>query len=47
MHYPESIDKILKYELTNLINMVKKKESAFKPGIVEHYCELYNEVKKK
>ena len=45
MHYPESIDKILRSELTNLINMVRNKEHAFKPGTVEKYCGLYEEIK--
>lgn len=47
MNYPEEIDRILKLELTNLIDMVRKKENAFQPGIVENYCELYNKIKKK
>lgn len=45
MKYPESIDEILKYELTNLINIVRKKENAFKSGTIEHYCDLYKKVK--
>ena len=47
MNYPESIDKILKLELTNLINSVRKKESAFSNGTVEHYCGLYSRLKRK
>lgn len=46
MNYPDSIDKILKQELTNLINLVREKELAFLPGTVEKYCNLYNEIKK-
>lgn len=46
MNYPEKLDKILKLELTNLINMVRAKESAFESGQVEHYCNLYNKTKK-
>mgnify|MGYP003496455825 CR=1 FL=1 len=46
MNYPETIDKILKEELTNLINLVRNKESAFEPGVVEKYCNLYNDIKK-
>lgn len=46
MNYSEDIDRILKLELTNLINMVRAKENAFEPGTVEHYCNLYNKVKK-
>ena len=45
MKYPEEIDAILKSELTDLINMVRNKENAFKPGEVERYCNLYNEIK--
>ena len=47
MNYPESIDKILKLELTNLINSVRKKESVFSNGTVEHYCGLYSRLKRK
>ena len=47
MKYPDSIDRILRFELTNLINMVKQKEIAFKPGEVEKYCNLYNKIKGK
>ena len=32
-------------ELTNLINLVRNKESAFEPGIVEKNCNLYNKTK--
>lgn len=45
MNYPERIDKILKAELTNLINLVREKKEAFKPGTVEKYCNLYQEIK--
>lgn len=41
MNYPEKIDRIVKGELTNLINMVRKKEIAFEPGIVEHLYQEY------
>ena len=47
MNYPESIDKILKTDLTNLIEMVRKKELAFAPGEVERYCNLYNKIRNK
>ena len=47
MNYPESIDKILKTELTNLINLVRKKEKAFSKGTVEYYCGLYSKMKLK
>ncbi len=45
MNYPEEIDTILKYELTNLINMVRNKENAFQKNEVEKYCNLYNKIK--
>ena len=47
MEYPEKIDKILKGELTNLINLVRKKSGAFKPGTVEHYCSMYKNINRK
>ena len=46
MNYPESIDKILKSELTHLIDTVRKKEGAFKPGTIEHYYDMYSKLKK-
>jgi len=45
MNYSETIDKILKSELTSLINQVRVKENAFKPGTVEHYCDLYKKIR--
>ncbi len=45
MNYPEKIDKILKEELTNLINTVRDKKEAFKPGNVAYYCDLYERIK--
>lgn len=47
MDYPDSIDAILKSELTNLIELVRKKTDAFSQGTVEHYCGLYESLKKK
>ena len=44
MRYSEKIDTILKSELTNLINTVRQKESAFEPGTVESYYEKYKEI---
>ena len=44
MEYPEIIDVILKSELTDLIELVRKKEIAFSPGVVEHYCNLYSQI---
>lgn len=47
MNYSDKLDMILKSELTELINIVRKKEMAFKPGTVEHYYDLYKNIKKK
>ena len=44
MNYPESIDKILQYELDSLINMLKQKEGPFEPGRVQKYYEKYKEL---
>ena len=44
MHYSEKIDTIIKAELTNLINMVRKKELSFEPGIIEHYYRKYKNL---
>ncbi|MBQ3307019.1 MAG: DUF402 domain-containing protein [Bacilli bacterium] len=46
MNYPNEIDKILKYELTKLINMVRNKETVFHPETVKYYCDLYEKIKK-
>ena len=47
MNYSDKLDMILKSELTELINIVRKKEMAFKKGKVEHYYDLYKNIKKK
>ncbi|MBQ3435757.1 MAG: DUF402 domain-containing protein [Bacilli bacterium] len=47
MNYSDKLDKVLKSELTFLIEMVRKKESPFAKGIVEHYYEIYKKLKKK
>ena len=45
MEYPDIIDKTLKAELTNLINKVRNKEAAFRPGTVDDYYSLYKRLK--
>lgn len=45
MHYPETIDIILKKELSDLIELVRKKEIAFQEGTVKKYCDLYKTMK--
>lgn len=45
MHYSDEIDKILKYELSNLIDLVREKKSVFENGLVESYYEYYLKIK--
>lgn len=45
MNYSDELDKILKSELTTLIELVREKTGAFKPGIVEKYYQKYQEAK--
>ena len=45
MHYSNEIDLILKSELTNLINMVRRKELAFTPGAIENYKKKKKKIK--
>ena len=45
MNYSDTLDMILKSELTTLIEMVRKKELAFKHSEIEKYNEMYNEIK--
>lgn len=45
MNYSEDLDQILKAELTELIEIVRKKELAFKTETIEKYNHLYNEIK--
>ena len=45
MNYPEKLVKVLKDELTKLIDMVRNKQIAFEPGQVDKLCNLYNKRK--
>ena len=45
MHYPESIDTILKEDLSDLIELVRDKKIPFDKGTIEYYYNLYNKVK--
>jgi len=45
MNYPETVDMILKEELTNLIEKARTKTGPFQKGEVEKYCDLYKNVK--
>ena len=46
MHYPNEIDKILKEDLSELIELVREKTIPFDKGTIEYYYNLYNKVKK-
>ena len=45
MKYSEEIDSIVKDELTNLIEKVRKKEFPFNSEIIEKYHKQYEELK--
>ena len=47
MKYSEEIDSIVKDELTNLIEKVRKKEFPFNSEIIEKYHKQYEELKKR
>lgn len=45
MHYSEKIEKIIQYELTNLIESKKKGEKAFQKSVIEYYDKLYDDIR--
>ncbi len=45
MNYSADIDKILKYELSNLIDLARNKKGPFAKGKVENYYQIYKEYK--
>lgn len=47
MKYPDKLDNLLKEELSNLIEMVRKKENPFNNEYVLHYHNKYKEIEKK
>ena len=46
MNYSEELDKILKQELSNLIEKVRNKEYPFQNKIIDHYYNEYQKTKK-
>ena len=46
MHYPKEIDEILKYELSNLIDMERKGESPFDKEVIDMYYEKFIKLRK-
>ena len=44
MHYSNRLDFILKYELGNLIDMVRLKEEPFNKDTIDYYHRLYDEL---
>ena len=47
MNYSDEIDKVIKSELTKLIDMAKAKSGPFTPGLVEEYHREYLDLKLK
>ncbi len=45
MNYTEELDKVIKHELSNLIEMKKKDDFPFKKTVVENYYNKYLELK--
>ena len=46
MKYPEEIDRIVKDELSHLIEKKRKNEGPFASGVVEKYYDIYEKIKK-
>ena len=46
MHYSSRLDFILKYELRNLIEMVRRKEEPFNKKAIEEYHQKYMQITK-
>ncbi len=46
MHYPDEIDKIVKEELSYLIELKRSEKGPFTPGIVEKYYKDFEKMKK-
>ena len=46
MNYPEAIDKIVKEDLTTLIDMARNKKSPFNAMLIKYYNKEYNNLKK-
>ena len=44
MNYPEEIDKIVKYELDNLIKLFKSKKGPFDKSEVKNYYDIYMKI---
>ena len=44
MNYPEEIDRIVKYELNNLINLFKSKKGPFDKNEVKNYYNIYMKI---
>ena len=45
MKYPEEIDKIVKSELSSLIESKRRNEGPFAEGIVQKYYDVYEKIK--
>ena len=47
MNYPDDINYIIKEEMTSLIEMKKASVFPFNKESILHYCEVFDEIKKK
>ncbi len=45
MNYPEDLERVINYELNNLINMYKSKEGPFCKEILNKYMDIYKNIK--
>ncbi len=46
MNYPNDIQMIIKTELSNLIDIKRKNEGPFTPGLIEKYYKIYQKMTK-
>ncbi len=46
MNYPESIDKIVKDDLSKLIVLAREKQNPFNVMVIDDYFYKYNKLKK-
>ncbi len=47
MNYPEEIELIIKTELSNLIEIKRRNEGPFTPGLISKYYAIYKKIERK
>lgn len=45
MNYSDDLDKVLKFELSNLIDLKRKNSGPFKEGVIEEYYKKYCKIR--